>query len=114
MGEDDVSHVHDKSFCSVNSLYQVAIPKRKRCPLACPYSQHLPGDRCHKVCVTAGKCATFHPSRSFANKKTKKCIPACGLKEHQRVVGCFQCAKVGICVECLPGFTLVDNGKRCK
>lgn len=101
-------------ICSHTASSAVALPKKHKCAPECPFSQQLPGDRCHKVCVGKGTCGKFHPGRGFADPESKQCIPACGRKRKDKVSGCRRCAGVGLCAECMTGFALVDDGARCQ
>lgn len=98
--------------CSYNAAALITVPIEQPCSAACPFSQRIPGDKCHKVCIKKEDCAAFNPKRGFAEMVSKQCMPACGYGTH--IIGCSRCAGVGVCVECMTGFTLVENGTRCQ
>jgi hypothetical protein len=98
--------------CSYNASSLITAPIERPCSAACPFSQRIPGDKCHKVCIKKEDCAAFNPKRSFAEVASSQCMPACGYDKH--IIGCSQCARVGVCLKCLTGFTLVQNGARCQ
>lgn len=101
--------------CTHNNNGGAFFPMRKkqRCSGGCPFSQEIPGDKCHKVCVAKENCAQFHPGRSFADPESRRCLPTCGATPQEKIVGCKRCAGVGVCAECMLGFTLVDKGTKC-
>lgn len=101
--------------CSHHSASSLTmLPMNQRCALGCPFSQQLPGDKCHKVCVAEIDCATFHPGRGFADQATRECVPSCGPLPEDKVMGCTRCAGVGQCAECMTGFRLAANGRKCQ
>lgn len=110
----DHHNIADDHICSFSTFHQVVLPKNQKCAPECPYSQQLPGNKCHKVCVSESLCALFNPGHTFADVESKQCIPACGRKKTDKIPGCAQCAGVGVCVRCVTGFTIVDNGARCR
>lgn len=102
------------SICSYSVSASTTLPQDQKCTAQCPFSQQLPGDLCHKVCIPQDSCALFHPGRSFAEPESKLCMPICGYNKKDQIVGCSRCAGVGRCAECKVGFTLVDNGSKCQ
>jgi hypothetical protein len=99
--------------CTYNAKHFHRLKRKVHCDSSCPFSLFLPDDPCHKVCVKANGCGKMHPTRSFADKKTKECVATCGVKQRHRIVGCKACARTGICKKCVPGFTVSKDGKHC-
>eukprot|EP00927_Polykrikos_kofoidii_P009003 TRINITY_DN13745_c0_g2_i1.p1 TRINITY_DN13745_c0_g2~~TRINITY_DN13745_c0_g2_i1.p1 ORF type:complete len:1183 (+),score=150.03 TRINITY_DN13745_c0_g2_i1:25-3573(+) len=103
--------------CSFDLSEVIFLPQDLPCPRMCPFSQPLEGGNCEKVCVEASHCHTFHPVRFFANTKTLRCEVACG--DQHRVVGCHECASVGVCKRCSSGLfgllvlELSEDGREC-
>lgn len=101
------------SLCSQNTSKVVPIPLEHKCPSACPFSQHLTNDHCHKVCITADLCRPFYPAKAFASVEAGECVGTCGSHHKDIIVGCSQCKGVGVCEKCATGFFLSSDGKRC-
>jgi hypothetical protein len=104
--EDD----EQQDLCSRNTKHFTPLKLRKKCPRKCPFSQRLPGDHCHKVCVRDELCRAFHPLRSFADQESKACVATCGKEKKDHVVGCAVCLELGRCKTCHSGFFLTKNG----
>jgi len=84
------------------------------CPLQCPYSQLLSGERCFKACVPLGGCSQLHPLRTFADPSTHLCALSCGTAPQDFIVGCLQCQAPGRCEVCQSMHTLSSDGTRCE
>lgn len=91
------------------------LPTRTKCPEQCPFSHPIQEDPCHKVCVSGDGCSKFgSPNlRGFPDHRSWECTALCGSQKEEFIVGCAECASVGICKTCATGYTLSPDGKRC-
>eukprot|EP00371_Babesia_bovis_P002821 XP_001611468.1 membrane protein [Babesia bovis T2Bo] len=90
------------------------------CPSECPYWSQSAVWKGVGVCTTKDRCSVYNPLLSYADERTKVCLPC-------SVYGCSSCTYSNsvaftdsdslvlpdICLRCAPGYRMQDGGNGC-
>jgi len=76
------------------------------CPKECPFFSPNYAFSCLFSCTDKANCSAYNPTRPYADKNLKVCMPC-------EIAGCKSCSSPSHCNACHDHFILQDNGTAC-